>query len=463
MTDSLYHSHIETIGRRWSAALAATDFDAVVITAGDEVPYFMDDQSPPFRVNPHFAQWFPHNDCAGSLLVYRPGEPPTLHFYQPADFWHAPPSPPEWLDGALEVELHATAEAALAGALRDIPGSERFALVGPQAIGNVVPEQHNPATLIAHMNYGRAIKTDFETAGMRVATDTAVAGHLAARDAFYQQASEFDILNAFLAASKQVATQTPYNSIVALNEHAAVLHYQHYDRQPPAQARSFLIDAGARHKCYASDITRTYAQDPGSDFGALIQRLDVEQQALCLQLEPGVEYPVFHEAMHRALAGVLVDHNLLLCSAEAAFEARLTETFLPHGLGHLLGLQTHDVGGQQATPDGAPKPPPARYPALRFTREVAVGQVFTIEPGIYFIPMLLDALRTGEHAANVNWPQVDALVPFGGIRIEDNVLITSTGVDNLTRNSFVSAGVTQVPVAGPVADRDANTTGPAHD
>ena len=100
--------------------------------------------------------------------------------------------------------------------------------------------------------------------------------------------------------------------------------------------------------------------------------------------------------------------------------------------GH-LGLQVHDVGGQQATREGEHRPPPKEHPYLRTTRDLQVGQVVTVEPGLYFIPQLLQPHRSGDTADAFDWSLVDALVECGGIRIEDDVHVTSTGAENLTR------------------------------
>ena len=130
----------------------------------------------------------------------------------------------------------------------------------------------------------------------------------------------------------------------------------------------------------------------------------------------------------------MTHHQIINCSAEQAFEQRLTEAFCPHGLGHLLGLQVHDVGGQQITEDGELYPPPENYPALRFTRPITENMVLTVEPGLYFIAALLEPYRSTSDL--LNWDLLDALLPYGGIRIEDNVRVLSTGTENLTRDAF---------------------------
>jgi Xaa-Pro dipeptidase len=166
--------------------------------------------------------------------------------------------------------------------------------------------------------------------------------------------------------------------------------------------------------------------------------MDTAQQKILGMIRPGINYLDLHEAMHRLLAQILVDCDLATGSADALFDSTVTQSFLPHGLGHLLGLQTHDVGGQQQDRSGRQQPPPDAYPALRMTREIETGQVFTIEPGLYFIPMLLDQLRDSTEGDLLNWPALEHLMGCGGIRIEDNVIVTDHGHDNLTRTAFAA-------------------------
>ena len=119
-----------------------------------------------------------------------------------------------------------------------------------------------------------------------------------------------------------------------------------------------------------------------------------EQRALIEGIQPGIAYLDLHVDMHKRLCALLVAFGLVHCSAEAAFDLGISRTFLPHGLGHLLGLQVHDVAGHQINSAGDQLPPPDEYPSLRLTRTTQPGMVFTIEPGLYLIPMLLDRLRS---------------------------------------------------------------------
>src|SRR5690606_38904424 len=118
----------------------------------------------------------------------------------------------------------------------------------------------NPAALLTQLHHWRAFKTKYEIECMRRASARAVKGHRAAEAAFRDGASEYDVHLAYLRACEHIDEELPYPSIVALYEHAAVLHYQHRERRLPSVHRSFLIDAGAAVRGYGCDITRTYAR-----------------------------------------------------------------------------------------------------------------------------------------------------------------------------------------------------------
>jgi Xaa-Pro dipeptidase len=128
--------------------------------------------------------------------------------------------------------------------------------------------------------------------------------------------------------------------------------------------------------------------------------------------------------------------GVITMGADDAVASGLSGVFFPHGVGHLLGLQVHDVSGFSVTPEGKHKARPAGHPYLRLTRTLEPGFVVTIEPGLYFIDSLLAAARESAHAAHIDWRQVERFRPFGGIRIEDNVACTAGAPENLTREAF---------------------------
>ncbi len=364
-----------------------------------------------------------------------------LVFKQVEDYWHEPPSDPEgyWTQH-FDIRIARTdAEA------RKLSGSgARWVAIGSAAEravrgGSAATQPAiNDPRFLNHLDFTRAVKTTYELLCMRGAQARAVRGHLAVAAAFKSGTTELDLHQAYLAASGQRETELPYGNIIGLNEHAATLHYQRMRAEPPPVARSLLIDAGAEFNGYAADITRTYSASATDDFAALVAELDSLQQRICAEVKPGVDFVVLHAFTHRALAGALREHRLVTCGADEAVATGITRAFLPHGLGHLLGLQVHDAGGHLADTTGKKREPPAQDPYLRLTRTLQPGVVVTIEPGLYFIPSLLKALLA-KHEARVNRAAIERLVPFGGIRIEDNVEVTADGHRNLTRDAFAAA------------------------
>lgn len=439
--ERLYQQHLGALAEHWQTALVDHQQDAAVLWAGHTENFLFDDQGPMFRANPHLLHWFPHTDCEHAALLVRPGQQPKLYLWQPEDYWHLPPDIPSWCDAHFDVQTYPTAEALQQAVAADSAGTNRLASIGSHQDCQAFQHQHaahsttNPSGLMHQLDYQRAYKSTFELACMRLSTQAAVTGHRAAETAFRSQQSEFQINLAYLAASAQSALDLPYGNIVALNAHAGVLHYQHQTHEVPQPYLSLLIDAGARAHGYASDITRTYAKHPGI-FADLISALDAAQLSLIDTITPGQSYLSLHEQMHQSVGQILSDSGIVTVSGEQAFAEKITQAFLPHGLGHLLGLQTHDVAGQQVTADGATQAPPTDYAALRLTRTVEEKQVFTIEPGIYFIPMLQAGLAKQGLAKHLNQKLIQELMPYGGIRIEDNVVVGNNKIENLTRNAF---------------------------
>jgi Xaa-Pro dipeptidase len=209
------------------------------------------------------------------------------------------------------------------------------------------------------------------------------------------------------------------------------------EKQAPTPRHCLLIDAGVEFAGYASDITRTYSAGD-RDFAELIARMDTLQQSLCRHVRAGVDWRDIHMQAHTLVATLLRDAGIVNCGAEECVATGISRVFLPHGIGHLLGLEVHDAGGFMGAPEGGDIPKPDGHPSLRLTRVLEDGFVVTMEPGIYFIDQLLGAARADARARHIDWARVDSLRPFGGIRIEDDLAVTATGCENLTRDAFAA-------------------------
>ena len=441
---SEYGAHLAILDHRLEAALAAGGFDGAVIFAGAEKTVFRDDSVYPFRVEPYFKAWLPLTQAPGSFLRLVPGQRPMLVYRQLDDYWHEPPSDPSgYWTAHFDIRVVKTdAEA------RRLSGSgPRWVAIGEnaEAASSGASDSTQPAInddkVLKSLDFSRAAKTRYEVLAMRAAQTIAVRGHAAVAAAFEQGAAgasnEFDLHQTYLRATEQRETELPYPSIVGINEHAATLHYQHLRLRAPAVKRSLLIDAGAAFQGYAADITRTWSANDGDDFAALIDSMETLQQALCAEVRSGVDFVELNALTHRLLADVLREHRFVGCSVDEAVTTGITRAFLPHGLGHLLGLQVHDAGGRQIDAEGTLKAPPREHPYLRLTRRLEPGFVVTIEPGLYFIPSLLRELLA-THDDKLNRGLIERFLPFGGIRIEDDVEVTTDGYRNLTREAFAA-------------------------
>ena len=435
---TLYPAHLETVRQRHDHALENAGANHAVIFSGSSRIVFLDDMPYAFKPNAHFVSWAPLVSLPLSYIVYTPGETPRLIYYQPRDYWHVVPGEP---DGYWTAHFDVRVVHTIDDIADHLPEDRSRCIL----IGEINDNTHafgidriNPTTAINILHYGRGIKTDYEVACMRLSAQRGVGGHIAAEAAFRDGQSEFEIHRAFCQAVSHTDAELPYHNIIALNEHSAVLHYTDFDREPPAELRSFLIDAGAQVHSYASDITRTYAQNDAR-FAELIARMDRLQLDVVQRVRAGVDYAELHIETHRLLAGVLVDAGFATGSADALIETGVTAAFLPHGLGHLLGVQVHDVGGFMQGESGAIIDPPSGHPYLRLTRVLEENMTLTIEPGLYAIDMLLENLRGSPAEDHVRWDDVDWLRPFGGIRIEDNVRVTADACENMTRDAFTAA------------------------
>ena len=433
---SLYSAHFDVWEQRFADACAACGVDGAVIFSGAVKFRRRDDIAYPFHAEPCFKAWLPYAFPHAALRIV-PGETPLLVYLRDENFWHMPaPEPRGFWSGRFEIRSVAKPEALA----RELGAVSRLAAIGDEAREAMGFSSVDDPLLLSYLDFFRAFKTPYEVACIEEANRMGALGHAATQRALSGETSEFELNEIFCRESGQRESSLPYQNIVALNDHAAVLHYQHLDRQAPAQFRTFLLDAGADYNGYASDITRT-CSPPDDPFGDLIESLDAMQRQLCAEARPGLSYISLNDRAHQLLAEVLAEHGIARCPADEVYERGITRTFLPHGLGHLLGLQVHDAGGRLEAPGEAERAPPAGHPFLRLTRTLETGFVVTIEPGLYFIPALLEDLRQDSAGKAVDWECVNRWLPYGGIRVEDDVLVTGNGSRNLTRPALLGVGI----------------------
>ncbi|MEX0944582.1 MAG: aminopeptidase P family protein [Balneolaceae bacterium] len=287
-------------------------------------------------------------------------------------------------------------------------------------------------TLTDALTYCRSIKTENELEKMRTAAKINNSAHLEVMKAIkpgmfeYQTKAIYDYFQ-----KRNGLLQPAYSGIHASGENSAILHYTGSDRLI-ADGELFLIDAGFEYEGYASDVTRTYPVKGrfSGDQAAIYQIVLDALNKTIEMVKPGVNMEDLHLAACQIILNGLKQIGIVKGEVHEMMENNVFALFFPHGLGHFLGLDTHDVGGYPKGVDRIDRPG-IRF--LRVRRELEAGMVVTIEPGIYFIPALLKpAINSGEYARFLNADRIESLYHFGGIRIEDNLIVTETGYENLT-------------------------------
>lgn len=429
--DKLFKIHLGERVTVLEEVLEAFELDGLVLYAGSEQHYYQDDQEIPFRSSHHFRHYCPM-EGEGHAVVLTPGKKPLLFHYSPEDYWydHSAVGNPFWLE-CFEIKSFSTKEA-LWKALSDY---SNFGYLGPET-DKAVEHGFEPVSesLQHHLNWYRARKSAYEAYCLERATEIAAIGHVAAKVAFLKGGSEFDIHMAYLSATRMKDRELPYTAIVGVDEKAAILHYPG-KRDMPRDGRVLLIDSGAGFQGYASDITRTHTNgDVAVEFQSMLEAMNKEQQALCSSIKVGMNFgELFHES-HLAVGRVLLDHGVLKgVGLEEAIQDGLTSVFYPHGVSHMLGIQVHDVGTRQLDIAGNCFVKDEEQPTKTKMQTVEVGHMFTVEPGLYFMEMLLAPYRAGEKKNLFDWGLIDRLLPLGGIRVEDNLYVTDSRVRNITR------------------------------
>jgi Xaa-Pro dipeptidase len=326
--------------------------------------------------------------------------------------------------------------------LDELPGAFKAARRGSRRVFT------DPATLKAFPKTLKGVKTDSENLGdaledlrtlkdsgelafMRRANEVSGAAHAAVMRGAKAGMREYQVQALFDAACLSAGLKhLAYPSIVAAGANGAVLHYRK-NNAVLKEGQLLLIDAGAEVRGYAADITRTFpvAKRFTRRQADVYDVVLATQKALIAAAKPGLNSAEWQVLSMRLIAEGLRDLGLLKGSTDALVETGAVRLFYPHGIGHLLGLDVHDgLGGKRRK-----LPNPTKVP-VRFVARLEAGMAITAEPGIYFIPALLTSkAQKDKHKAHVDFAKAQAWLDFGGVRIEDDIVVRASGAPlNLT-------------------------------
>jgi Xaa-Pro aminopeptidase len=417
----------------------------ILILGNAAAPRNYADNVYPFRQDSHFLYYggVNHPGLAlvigsdGRSLLYGPpehpddlvwfGPHPTLGDHAAAagiDGWDS-------LDALQERMQRASQGGARVHYLPPYRAERRFAVArlfgsDPQSIDEGVSTE-----LVSAVNAQRSLKSDDEISEIEDALEVTAAMYRSAMSATEADRSEAEIAAALQAPALARNRQLAFPPIVTVR--GEVLHNESYANRL-SDGDLLLIDSGAESaRAYASDITRTM---PVSGRFSSLQR-EIYEVVLAAQLaaiaaaSPESTNREVHLVAARTIAAGLKDIGLMRGQVDDAVAAGAHALFFPHGIGHMLGQDVHDMedlGDIVGYPEGEQRSEQFGLNFLRLARRLEPGFVITIEPGIYFIPTLIERWAAeGRHSEFIRYDRLGAYAGFGGIRIEDDVLVTEQG------------------------------------
>jgi Xaa-Pro dipeptidase len=298
------------------------------------------------------------------------------------------------------------------------------------------------------MNASRGVKDQHEIELIRRANAVSGLAHTNILKNIGKMTNETEIEGLFLdTCIAHGAKNQAYGIIAASGENAATLHYMK-NNEPFGERQLVCLDAGAEYECYASDVTRTFplnskGQWPSAEARDIYHAVERMQEECIRRIRKGVRFLDLH-----VLACVIAIEELLELgilkggTVDEIRESGAVSVFFPHGLGHHVGLEVHDVSGKSimASEDGDAGvyyhsvliPDTSRPPCTLSAPALEEGMVVTVEPGIYFSRLAIANARKLPLAKFIDFDVAERYIPIGGVRIEDDILVTADGYENLT-------------------------------
>jgi Xaa-Pro aminopeptidase len=396
--------------------------EVVVIGSGEPVPIpGRGDLTYPFRAHSEYF-YLTDRERPGGVLAFDP-ETGWVDFVVPVSraerLWEGAPADEQ-------VGTPITEFVAWLSARRERP----IAGLGAP-VSAVAPAAELTAEVRSALNYVRRPKDAVELERMRTAERATSAGFAALGDLLSPGRTEREVQIELEAEFlRHGADRLAYETIVAGGPNSAALHNAPTAR-PLSDGELVLIDAGGEFRGYASDVTRTYPVSGRltPEQAAIHELVRSALQAATSRCTAGTEWREVHRTAALVIAAGLAEFGLLRGGPETLVESGAVSLFFPHGIGHMVGLGVRDAS--EILPGRGPDS--TVTPGLRTDLPLAPGHVVTVEPGIYFVPALLgESEARGRLRDEVDWDRADAMLGFGGIRIENNVLVTHDGYEVLT-------------------------------
>ncbi|KAJ8281368.1 hypothetical protein GJAV_G00066850 [Gymnothorax javanicus] len=283
----------------------------------------------------------------------------------------------------------------------------------------------------------RLLKTDMELEVLRYTNRISSEAHKEVMKHVKPGLKEYEMESLFqhYCYARGGMRHTSYTCICGSGVNSSVLHYGHAgapNDKTIQEGDMCLFDLGGEYYCYGSDITCSFPANGKftADQKAIYEAVLKASRAVLAALKPGVLWTDMHRLAYRVQLEELVKVGILKGDVDEMLKVHLGAIFMPHGLGHLLGIDVHDVGGY---PEGAERIDEPGLKSLRMNRVVQERMVLTVEPGIYFIDHLLDqALASPAQSCFLDSSVLARFRSFGGVRIEDDVAVTANGVELLT-------------------------------
>ena len=435
----------ETYRSRREVLRSAVDGGAILIMGNNDAPKNYLDNVYSFRQDSHFLYYAGVNETGMAMLIEPDGR--DILFGRPYDpddlVWHGPRphvgdhATATGFGASMDISTLKTEIDRLVAAgvrihyLPPYRAERAFQLAdlldaNPQRISNGVSDD-----LVRAVCTQRTIKTDEEIVEIENALGVTAEMYRVAMTEARPGRREFEIAGLMQARALELGLQPAFTPIVSV--HGEVLHNHSYENTL-ADGDLLLMDSGAESAGgYASDITRTFPVNGRySDRQRQIYEVVLAaQMAVISAAAPAHDNREMHRLAARTIAGGLTALGLMKGNPDDAVEVGAHALFFPHGIGHMMGLDVHDMedlGDIVGYPEGEERSTQFGLAFLRMTRPLEPGFVITVEPGIYFIPALMDQWRgENRHAQFIDYDRANEFRDFGGIRIEDDILITENG------------------------------------